>query len=172
MRKGNLERNTYVREQIIQATIGLLNVKEMKQISISDITDKAQVSRVSFYRNFESKEEIIKTHIGKMLLDWNNNSPEVKDKKNDDEKLASLFGMLKENDTFILLLSKRGLLDLLRDVLKELYGPKPEYPNLGAYFAAFIFYGIYGWIEEWVTRGMPESAEEMAELLKQRNLSL
>ncbi|MCE3020504.1 TetR/AcrR family transcriptional regulator [Parvimonas micra] len=76
MRMGNLERNTYVREQIIQATIVLLNEKEMNQISISDITDKAQVNRVSFYRNFETKEEIIKTYIGKMIIDWNMNTPE------------------------------------------------------------------------------------------------
>lgn len=172
MKMGNLERNTYVKEQIMQATIELLYENEMKQISIADITNKAQVSRVSFYRNFETKEDIIKTYIGKMVLDWNMNTPEVKDKKDDDEMLASLFGMLKEHNAFFLLLSKRGLLDLLRNVLKELYGPKPEFPNLGAYFAAFLFYGIYGWIEEWIARGMQESATEMAELLKHRNLSM
>ena len=61
MRMGNLERNTYVREQITKAMIKLLKKKEMKQITIGDITEMGEVSRVSFYRNYEDKEDIIKT---------------------------------------------------------------------------------------------------------------
>gem|GEM_PF-6803165 len=30
---------------------------------------------------------------------------------------------------------------------------------------AYAFYGICGWIEEWVNRGMQESEKEMMELL-------
>ena len=51
-------------------------------------------------------------------------------------------------------------------------GPKPEYPNLGAYVAAFISSGLYGWIEEWFARGMQESAEEMTEMLKNRAVEM
>ena len=40
-----------------------------------------------------------------------------------------------------------------------------RYENLWAYTTAFITYGTYGWIEEWINRGMQESAETMAELL-------
>ena len=32
--------------------------------------------------------------------------------------------------------------------------------------AAYAFYGICGWIEEWVRRGMPESEKEMMALLE------
>ena len=34
-----------------------------------------------------------------------------------------------------------------------------------AYATAFLAHGIYGWIAEWVARGMQESPEEMAALL-------
>lgn len=175
MKMGNLERTTYVRNKITMATLDLLKEKEMKDITISTITELAQVSRVSFYRNYDTKEDIIKTYIGKILVDWQMNSPEVKRKEetgDDNEMLGSLFGLLKEHSELFLLLSNRSLLYLLRDTLKDIYGPKPEYPNFGAYFAAFIFYGIYGWIEEWVARGMEESAEEMTKLLQERNLTL
>ena len=173
MRMGNLERNTYVREQITKAMIKLLKKKEMKQITIGDITEMGEVSRVSFYRNYEDKEDIIKTYIGKMILDWQKAHPgfEGEDKRSkDDQMLGSLFGMLKEHSDFYGLLNKRGILYLLRDTLKEIYGPKPEYPNIGAYVAAFMFSGIYGWIEEWISRGMQESADEMIMLLKQRQI--
>lgn len=175
MKMGNLERNTYVRERITNATLDLLKEKDMKKITVGDISEHAQVSRVSFYRNYDTKEDILKSYISKLLVDWQINSPEVKQKEKtgkDDEMLGSLFGLLKEHSEFFLLLNNRSLLYLLRDSLKEIYGPKPEYPNFGAYFSAFIFYGIYGWIEEWIARGMQESTEEMTLLLKERNLSL
>ena len=34
-----------------------------------------------------------------------------------------------------------------------------------AYTKSFIAYGTYGWIEEWINRGMQESAGAMAEML-------
>lgn len=175
MKMGNLERNTYVREQITMATLSLLREKGIKQISIAEITERAQVSRVSFYRNYRDKEDVIKTHISALLLNWNATVPQnpLLDKKSqDDQMLASLFVHLKEHEDLYQLLYQNGLLYLLRDCLKELYGPKPAYPNLAAYITAFFSSGFYGWIEEWVARGMQESAEEMAELLKTRDVML
>lgn len=52
----------------------------------------------------------------------------------------------------------------------DILGPKQEYPNFTAYTTAFIANGIYGWIEEWLVRGMKETGEEMTKLLKNRNL--
>lgn len=40
----NIEKNTYVKKQITNAIIELLNIKEIKNISISEITNTAQVS--------------------------------------------------------------------------------------------------------------------------------
>lgn len=47
----------------------------------------------------------------------------------------------------------------------EIWGPKDDLENVAAYTVAFISYGTYGWIEEWISRGMQESAEEIATLL-------
>ena len=68
------------------------------------------------------------------------------------------------------LLKDRGILYFLKDIMRDLFGPKDEYTNLQAYTVAFINNGIYGWIEEWFLRGMQESGEEMTKLLKSRNL--
>ena len=47
----------------------------------------------------------------------------------------------------------------------ELFGSKPELDNMWAYTVSFIAYGTQGWIEEWIGRGMQESAETMTEML-------
>ena len=168
----NIQKNTYVKNQITNTLLDLLKTKELKDISISEITSTAQVGRASFYRNYDDKEDILKKHLNKLIGNWHEEYDKNKTKNtSEDEMLGSMFAHLIEYSDFYLLLNKRNLFYLLRDVLKELYGPKPEYPNLGAYAAAFIFYGIYGWIEEWFARGMQESAEEMVILLKNRNLN-
>ena len=59
---------------------------------------------------------------------------------------------------------KRQITNALLTLLEQ-SGSKPEYDNTWAYITAFIAYGTYGWIEEWVARGMQESGEEMTALL-------
>ena len=49
---NNNEKNSYVKEQITKALLILLKEKELKDISVSEITTVAHVSRVSFYRNY------------------------------------------------------------------------------------------------------------------------
>lgn len=36
---------------------------------------------------------------------------------------------------------------------------------MAAYVTSFIAYGTFGWIDEWIGRGMQESAETMEALL-------
>lgn len=161
-------KNTYVKHQITNSLLDLLKIKELKSISISELTSTAQVSRVSFYRNYDEKEDVLRGYLNKLILDWHVEYDES-GVNSEEEMLGSLFEHFSKNKSFYLLLSQRNLFYLLKDVLKELYGPKPEYPNFGAYVAAYFSYGLFGWIEEWFARGMQESAEEMTSLLKSRN---
>lgn len=59
---------------------------------------------------------------------------------------------------------------LLRYAVKQICGPKSEHSNAETYAAAFILNSLYGWIEEWIARGMRESAEEITELLRNTRL--
>ena len=167
----NIEKNTYVKAQMTDALLKLLKEKEFKNISVSEITALAQVGRISFYRNYKEKEDILKEYIlilfGKWMKEYDDSG-----KNSNDELMGAMFAHLSEYGDFYRLLSDRKLLYLLKDVITWICGPKPEYPNLGAYVAAFISSGLYGWIEEWFARGMQESAEEMTEMLKNRAVEM
>lgn len=43
--------------------------------------------------------------------------------------------------------------------------------NPEAYAAAFASYGLYGWIREWLARGMQESPEELYAFLNKRPIA-
>lgn len=166
---NNAEKNTYVKNQIRSTLLILLKEKELKDISISKITTAAQVSRISFYRNYNDKETVIKEYMFLTLNEWNNNYPKISEHTEDDI-LGDIFAYITEYKDFYLLLRDRGIFYFLKDIIMDALGPKEEYANFGAYTAAFIANGIYGWIEEWFLRGMQESGEEMTKLLKNRNL--
>lgn len=165
----NSEKNSYVKSQITNALLEILKEKEMKDISISEITAAAQVSRISFYRNYNDKDTVIKEYIHLTLDKWNKDHPKTNEHTEDDI-LGDIFAYITEYKDFYLLLRDRGIFYFLKDIIMDALGPKAEYPNFGAYTAAFFANGIYGWIEEWFVRGMQESGEEMTRLLKNRKL--
>ena len=161
---SNEARNTYVVEQITNSVLKLLREKPLYEISISEICDNAIVGRTSFYRNYTTKEDVVRKYIEKDIRGWQQKYDQSGEDSN--AKLyGSLFQHLKENSDFYLLLKQRGLMHLFLDVFTTLSGAKPEDYNMAAYTKAFIAYGTYGWIEEWIARGMQESADTMASLL-------
>lgn len=163
----NNEKNSYVKKQITTALLTLLKEKELKNISISEITTTAQVSRISFYRNYDDKEAILKEYMSLTLNEWNKKHPKTSEHTEDDI-LGDIFAYISEYKDFYLLLRDRGHFLLFKDIIMDALGPKKEYSNFNAYTAAFIANGLYGWIEEWISRGMQESGEEMTKLLKNR----
>lgn len=166
---GNAERNSFVKSKITEATLILLRDKELKDIPISEIIQKAQVSRNSFYRNYSEKENIIQEHINELLNNWEHDYTR-KGLNSNNEMYGSLFAHLKENSEFYLMLKKRNLFHLFLAAFLNIWGSKAEQDNLSAYVVSFIAYGTYGWIEEWIKRGMQESAETMTELLSSHSM--
>ncbi len=160
----NEKRNAFVKKQITDAIIHLLEKNELTDISISEIIKTAQVSRNSFYRNYSVKNDILQEHIRLLLQEWRLHY-EYGGYQTNEEMYGSLFAHLKENSEFYLLLKKRNLFYLFLNTFLEIFGSKPEQDNLSAYVVSFISYGTYGWIEEWIARGMQESAETMTALL-------
>ena len=67
---SNEGRNTYVLEHLTDAMLQLLSDKQIEEISIRELCDAAGVGRASFYRNFESKEDILRRYINKIFQEW------------------------------------------------------------------------------------------------------
>ena len=55
--------NNIVKESLTDALFSLMSKKKFNDIAITELSKKAGVSRLSFYRNFDSKEDIIKKWI-------------------------------------------------------------------------------------------------------------
>ena len=62
------EANLKVRRAITDALFSLMKESELSRISIAEIIRKASVARVSFYRNYDSKEDVL-TGLVRDVLD-------------------------------------------------------------------------------------------------------
>ncbi len=166
---SNEGRNAYVIEHITDALLKLLRDNPIRDISISQLCDVAMIGRASFYRNFESKEDILRMYIRKLFQEWTDSQGQ-----NDDKSLSEwvmvMFSHFERYKDFYSLLNERKLTYLLKDVIIGICGPKSEHSKMEAYTRAYVAYTLYGWIEVWFERGMQESAEEIALLFKGQGL--
>ena len=66
----NEKRNLFCKNQIADGFVELLRERKIQDISVTDIALKAQVSRISFYRNFKDKEDILRYYIARKTNKW------------------------------------------------------------------------------------------------------
>lgn len=166
---SNQGRNAYVIEHLTNALLELLRDKQISEISISELCDTAGVGRASFYRNFETREDILKQYINGLFSELADEQRQNENNPGNDF-IRSLFTHIERHLDFYRLLNERHLIHLLKDIIIELCGPKPEHSMNEAYAKAFVSYTLYGWIEVWFQRGMVESPDDMAALFKTQNL--
>ena len=60
--------NQQTREKIVNALLTLIKEKPLSTITITELTQLAGVSRMAFYRNFSTKEEVFSSHLNYILL--------------------------------------------------------------------------------------------------------
>ena len=158
------EKNTYVKKQITKALIDLLKKKKISDISISEICDKAQVGRASFYRNYDSKEEVVENHIDMLIGDWAQgviNDPSA----NIYNFFQSLFQHFQKNSGFYKSLYKQNLSFLILNSIRKRLGIDSDIDASALYARAFNAYGIFGWIDVWFSNGMKETPEELNHII-------
>ena len=54
------DQNRLARERIVAALTALMSEKDYAGITITEITQRADVSRMTYYRNYSSKEDILR----------------------------------------------------------------------------------------------------------------
>jgi AcrR family transcriptional regulator len=158
------EKNTYVKKQITKALISLMGKKKLNDISISEICDKAQVGRASFYRNYDSKEEVIQHHTDKLINDWADDI-DKDPSANIYNFFQSLFQHFQKNQAFYKTLYKQNISSMILTAIRNRLNMDKDIGPSSLYSRAFIAYGIFGWIDVWFSNGMKETPEELNRLI-------
>jgi len=162
---------------LTQALTELMQQKQVKEITVKELTDLADMNRGTFYLYYKDIFDMLEKIEDQMFeaLDRIVSLQEGEDMTRQARPiLLKLFRFIEENQEICrVLLSPNGdmsFLHRLNDVLREkclqyyqatLRTPGEEEIN---YHYSFIVFGIAGLIRAWVARGCAETPEQMADL--------
>lgn len=171
LKNGNAQ-NRLAKESLFAALMILMGEKQFKSISITEITRKAGVSRMAFYRNYDTTEDIIVDFLEENFVSYAKDLGARRPGACADS-IRIFFTYFKNQSTLIRNLIASGMTHLLLEsfshFLHSLSHSIVCEKNLSAamekYSIAFIAGGIYKVVIEWAKDDMTESDGHMAEIV-------
>jgi AcrR family transcriptional regulator len=157
--------NELVKSKMIHALLNLLKEKSASSISITELIKKAGVARATFYRNYNTIEDIVYEVIDIMQQDYESSKPlEVEDFHSYDFMLH-LFQFYEKYADFVLTASKANIsvnmLNEITDYIIRINGDMKS-NSIRKYELYYYSGACYSIMLRWLEGGMKESPEEMA----------
>lgn len=170
MKKKN-QANMLAKECIVTALVQLLEEKPFSAITISELTERAGVSRMTYYRNYHAKEDIFEIYLEDVLEHYKEDVKKLMLKGNyyDKENMIHYFLYLKKHKRFLRCLMKNGFGHLILATVNKYVMATWYQPDDGIeqYYTLQAFAGtLFNLYLAWSSNGMKESPEKMAEILQ------
>lgn len=148
--------------KITNALLSLMEEQDYKNISVTDIVNKAGLSRVTYYRHFNNKEEII---IRFFELTKNRFKDQLNisagENVNNELVILALFLFFKANLKANQCLRKAGLDgELLKFLSTEFLENLPV--QLDKFYAYFVAGALYNVLIKWLDNDCKDSIEEVS----------
>lgn len=154
------------------ALLSLMKEGSFDRIKINEITTRADVSRLTFYNHFNSKEEILTEYIETILEEY---FFEMKTGDSDhSDSMYQLVLVFERYEWFFNLLIRDSLTDLLKDrfaenydrIYKSISGVQIDTSKDGyIYYARFFASSLTEIIVQWLSNGRQEPAQDIANLI-------
>lgn len=159
------EKESLTRDYIFQAFHQLLQANHYNDISVCNITEKAGVSRMSFYRNFKSKDDLTFKAIEKISLKL---KKEFDNNCNLYNITKTLFQMISDNKTIVKSFENseisKTLIDTAVENLKDSF-PYDHINKTNKYLPLYYFGALSRVAVEWFKNNCEETPEEMAKFI-------
>lgn len=151
-----------IKQYITESLLILMESKPFNKITIAQITEKAGVNRSSYYRHFDTKEDIIRFYLMSIMHEY---MEIYRQSGNTDfpSYILQMFRTFSEHKRDLMLIHQNGLTYLLLDVLNACF--RFDDITLSTrdrqYEAAYHIGGIYNDMRLWMNHKMTETPEEM-----------
>ena len=162
------ETTKILKESLSDAFLELLQETPLEKIRMQDVADKAGVGRVTFYRHFSSKQELIEYKL-QALWDRYNDEHNLSELPNEAFEEKWFFDFFYENRSLLKQLYDQGMFSYTHDFMINIFSPTVEIPEDSRFTVSFLVYGLLGIITAWAADGFKESTEEMIALFRKYN---
>lgn len=164
---GNAKTTEFLKECIADALIKLLDTKPIEKISVPEIVETASVGRMTYFRNFTNKYEVLTFKIIRLWERWAEEHNLTERRKYTVSNALDFFYFNYSIRDFLGLLYEKNLQSVLYDAFYSIMVPCQGENATQCYKSCFYSYGLFGLLDEWIKRGFYESPEEMAEILRE-----
>ncbi len=162
------EQNRLARERIVSALTGLMSEKDYTSITITEITQRAKVSRMTYYRNYSSKEDILRKFMSDVGDRIHAKIVENNLHRDPYRYYLTLFEMLGKYDALVNAALTAGLdgliLDCIARNMDQTFLGSASHPDSEKYLLRFYAGAFFHVFIEWTRSGRQESCESMAHL--------
>lgn len=152
-------------EKIADAMMEMLKDAPLDQIKITDVTKRAKVGRVSYFRHFDSKEGVLAFKASRLWCDWQESNPCPRRAENRDTAELEWFLSFLLTDDMRQMLStmyrRLSPAELLAVFLKAGYPGLVPLRAAPQYDTLFFTYGIFGVLLEWIRNDFDEPPAEL-----------
>lgn len=162
----NAETHRLTIESIQEALISLLRIKSMNDVSVTELVQKAGVSRSAFYRNFRSIEEVLQSIVFDSFADLTEKLKTFKGEKTDAFWRSLVLSIVKHSEKVRSLITEDSwcgemLLSCMNDYFSDFASSFEESTDL--YEMRFYLGGIYNVILFWLSGGSNDTATELTD---------
>ena len=164
------EANLHVKISIISALIDLMKEKNFEDISVSEITARAGVSRVSYYRNFNNKEDILTGSLKDLITRFTEEINSIPNHTPTRRVMTVFFHTARENAAIFNLLHRAGMDSQIQENLDQFILSCPHFPSLDRRrtYPAYLFSGaLFRLLIQWYANGMTENDSELSNIFCQ-----
>ncbi len=153
----------YIKMCLENALFSLMEDEPFNKIKVGEICKKAYVGRTSFYRHFQTKEDVLLYAFIRMWQDWCEDH-DIEERKKftlDNAETFFAYNLAIKNRLNVMYKNK---LDAI--ILKSFEQLMKDDSDLHGYENRFYGYGLFGILKEWWTRDFKETSHEVANILK------
>lgn len=165
------------RKWLQDALLSLMREKPFRDITVTEIVERAEVSRAAFYLHFRSKEDLLFSHVDGVFEAFHLElAGEVAAGRVDLRRFTTLLFEYWERDAptlrlvidadmqQVLLERLRGHVEAAMATVDAGTGAESD-SRTHSYVVDFVAGGSYLLLTRWISSGMPTPAEEMGSLL-------
>ncbi len=170
------KRSKRTRAWLLETLLVLLEKKEYSEISITELTEKADIARQTFYRNFNTKDDILLSKMDEILDEYLVKVQESLKTKNDpywDFEVNQLVILWQQNDRVFKAVQKAGLAVQTLEKLSEFFSQfhmkilnLKELDSKQQYLVYYLAGGVFMVLNKWFENDMDTPVELITNLFK------
>jgi AcrR family transcriptional regulator len=170
------KRSKRTRVWLLDTLLELIENKDYSGITITELTEKADIARQTFYRNYDSMDDILLSRMNEILeeyLEKVQKNLETKKDQNWDFEVKQMVSVWQRNEAIFKALQKAGLqfhvLEKLSDMFYHFHMKAQKLHELDdkqQYLVYYLSGGVFMVLNKWFENDMSFPIELLTDLFK------